>query len=591
LTPKQSHHNRSYQSLSIKQASSPGKTCASSYEKNSISSLNQQLAVSYQFDASGNRVQVSNAPVGGAAAEIGTYSYDASGRMLSGRDDKRNEVVSSLAYDGFGNRISETRTGGPTPFTSYSYDANNRVLSSSAGEQWAYDANGNTTSQTSRDGSTSSTAFNAENRSTSSSSTSEGKTTTSSSTYDAAGNVTSSRVDGDGFGFTEVTQRDIRYQEVRKDITQSWAKGAARLEGATSFSYDANGNLAFLDRGRKQGAGQNSVAYFDYDLEGQIIGRADKASALTNAAFFAGYAVDPDAVAASGDGESGFSYFNPSQTQQVQRQLFGSQFTSSASTGLQNYLYANNKPISQAAGNQTLALKKLTLQGGQPIQAPIDPVTGEPAASTGSRLLIEESDIARTAGVIDRTATARNIAARAYAGDPGFAQLSLAAQDKVAAYVLAQLPPDAEIVAGAQVTLHSFILMVDASYTGLSQITDYSLRQLGSDGIPGGTVQSHVVRAGDTLQTIAQIYFGSPAYWYLIADANGLSGSEALTEGLTLTIPNQVANSANSAQTFKVYNESEVIGSTSPEIRTVAKKKKWYQKLIQILIIVILVIA
>ena len=442
--------------------------------------------------------------------------------MLSGRDDKRNEVVNSLSYDGFGNRISESRTGETapttTPFTSYSYDANNRVLSSSAGELWAYDANGNTTSQTSRDGSTSTTAFNAENRSSSSS----GGGTTSSSTYDAAGNVTSSRVDGDGFGFTEVTQRDVRYLEVRKDITQSWAKGAARLEGATSFSYDANGNLAFLDRGRNQKTGQNSVAYFDYDLEGQIIGRADKASALTNAAFFAGYAADPDAVAASGGGESGFSFFNPSQTQNVQRQLFGSQFTSSASTGLQNYLYANNKPISQAAGNQSLALKKLTLQGGQPIQAPPDPITGEQAASTGSRLLIEAGDIKRTAGVIDRTATARNIAARAYKGDPGtpgFAQLSTAAQDKVVAYVQSQLPPDAEIVAGAAVTLHSFILMVDASYTGLSQITDYSLRQLGSDGIPGGTVQSHVVRPGDTLQTIAQIYFGSPAYWYLIADA------------------------------------------------------------------------
>ena len=62
LTPKQSHHNCVHQSLSIKSASSPGKTCASSYEKNSMASLNQQLAVSYQFDASGNRVQISNAP-------------------------------------------------------------------------------------------------------------------------------------------------------------------------------------------------------------------------------------------------------------------------------------------------------------------------------------------------------------------------------------------------------------------------------------------------------------------------------------------------------------------------------------------------
>ena len=516
--------------------------------------------------------------------------------MLSGRDDKRDAVVSALTYDGFGNRLSETRTGettpSTTPFTTYTYDARNRVLSSSAGEAWGYDANGNTVSQTNRDGSRSASAFNAQNRSTTSSSTSDSKTTTSSSTYDAAGNVTSSRVDGDGFGFTEVTQRDVRYLEVRKDITNSLAKGAARLEGATSFSYDANGNLAFLDRGRKQGAGQNSVAYFDYDLEGQIIGRADKASALTNAAFFAGYAVDPDAVAASGDsGEGGFSFFNPSETQQVQRQLFGSAGGSSAATSLQNYLYANNKPISEASGNQSLALKKLTLQGGQPIEAPIDPLTGQPGASTGSRLLIQEGDIKRTASGIDRTVTARNIAVRAYAGDPGFAQLSTAAQDRVIAYVQAQLPPDAELIAGAQIELHAFILMVDASYSGLAQITDYSLRQLGSDGTPGGTVQSHVVRPGDTLQTVAQIYFGSPAYWYLIADANGLSGSERLAEGVTLTIPNSIANSANSAQTFKVYNESEIIGSTSPEIRTVAKKKKWYQTLIQILIIVILVVA
>ena len=121
--------------------------------------------------------------------------------MLSGRDDKRNEVASSLSYDGFGNRLSESRTGettpSTTPFTSYTYDANNRVVSSSAGEAWHNDANGNTTSQTSRDGSTTTTAFNPENRSTTSSSTSDSKTTTSTSSYDAAGNVTRSR---DTFG-------------------------------------------------------------------------------------------------------------------------------------------------------------------------------------------------------------------------------------------------------------------------------------------------------------------------------------------------------------------------------------------------------
>ena len=48
-------------------------------------------------------MQISNAPAGGAAAETGSYTYDASGRMLSGRDDKRDAVVSALTYDANGN--------------------------------------------------------------------------------------------------------------------------------------------------------------------------------------------------------------------------------------------------------------------------------------------------------------------------------------------------------------------------------------------------------------------------------------------------------------------------------------------------------
>ena len=35
--------------------------------------------------------------------------------------------------------------------------------------------------------------------------------------------------------------------------------------------------------------------------------------------------------------------------------------------------------------------------------------------------------------------------------------------------------------------------------------TDTSLRQLGSEGIPGGKVQSHLVRTGNTLQSIVKL--------------------------------------------------------------------------------------
>jgi hypothetical protein len=295
------------------------------------------------------------------------------------------------------------------------------------------------------------------------------------------------------------------------------------------------------------------VAFFEYDLEGHIIGRADKATALTSADFFAGYNDDPDAQPSYD--EYGFGQ---SVTQQVQRQLFGG--AASASTRLQSYLYADNKPISEAAGDQVISLRTLRLSAGTPV------VEGgsfdTPGTVTGYSLTLVTGDIAtRGDGSIDRTQTARNIAVRAY---EGFTSLSAGAQAKVVAYVEGRLPADAQVREGAVLSVYGFIQLADASYANLTQVTDYSLRQLGADGVPGGTVQSHVVRAGDTLQGIAAMYFGSPSYWYLIAEANGLAGSEALVEGTTLTIPNAVANSAGTAETFKVYNESEIIGSTSP---------------------------
>ena len=130
--------------------------------------------------------------------------------MTRGFDDKRNETITELVYDGYGNRLSEARGGSAT---SYTYDAGNRVRTSSAGEQWNYDANGNTSFQRTREGDTSNTEYNAENRATRTVSTADGKATTSVNRYDAVGNVVNTRIDGDGYGFDEVTTRDVRYLE------------------------------------------------------------------------------------------------------------------------------------------------------------------------------------------------------------------------------------------------------------------------------------------------------------------------------------------------------------------------------------------
>ena len=64
---------------------------------------------------------------------------------------------------------------------------------------------------------------------------------------------------------------------------------------------------------------------------------------------------------------------------------------------------------------------------------------------------------------------------------------------------------------------------------------------------------------------IAQNVYGDSALWFLIADANGLSGNSDLTVGQALNIPSRVS-SASGANTFTPYNASKVIGDTSPNL-------------------------
>jgi len=94
-----------------------------------------------------------------------------------------------------------------------------------------------------------------------------------------------------------------------------------------------------------------------------------------------------------------------------------------------------------------------------------------------------------------------------------------------------------------------------------------------SDQYPASTPGSYSVQAGDTLERIASLVFGDASLWYLIADANGLSGTEALPQGLTLKIPNAVFNVHNNNQTFKPYNPGDIIGDTTPTLEYVPLRR------------------
>ncbi|HEY0906572.1 MAG TPA: hypothetical protein VGE17_05175, partial [Methylophilus sp.] len=78
---------------------------------------------------------------------------------------------------------------------------------------------------------------------------------------------------------------------------------------------------------------------------------------------------------------------------------------------------------------------------------------------------------------------------------------------------------------------------------------------------------NYQVRRGDSLRGLALAFYGNADYWYLIANANGLTGNpdDAIAEGLMLDIPAK-ARTDNNNQSFKPMDLQQVIGDTTPAL-------------------------
>ena len=85
-----------------------------------------------------------------------------------------------------------------------------------------------------------------------------------------------------------------------------------------------------------------------------------------------------------------------------------------------------------------------------------------------------------------------------------------------------------------------------------------------SPGSEPDAASGYTVREGETLQSIARAAWGDATMWYLIAEANGLSGAEPLAAGTTLIIPPKVTNLHNNSDTFRVYDPNKALGDNSP---------------------------
>ncbi len=106
----------------------------------------------------------------------------------------------------------------------------------------------------------------------------------------------------------------------------------------------------------------------------------------------------------------------------------------------------------------------------------------------------------------------------------------------------------------------------------------------------------HVIKAGDTLSSIAKLFYGDASLWYLIAEENasvkGPSDQFTTSEaGTSLRMPSLDTTLRNTAQTFQPYNPGEIIGDTTPTLQVVPPPQKSCNPIAMIIMVVVAVVV
>ncbi|WP_346837593.1 DUF6531 domain-containing protein [Microbulbifer sp. SAOS-129_SWC] len=120
---------------------------------------------------------------------------------------------------------------------------------------------------------------------------------------------------------------------------------------------------------------------------------------------------------------------------------------------------------------------------------------------------------------------------------------------------------------------------------------DYNLIPNIGEDYPSSAVTSVTAVEGDSLQSIAARVYGNPSLWFVLADANGLDPSQPLKGGVKITVPNSVETGRIDANTHKLYNEGDIIGSALPNLKTPDSDSGCGNILMIIIVVVIAVVA
>jgi YD repeat-containing protein len=504
---------------------------------------------SYQYDAVGNETDQLTATIDGAGGTVDTdttSSYDSHNRLIDVTET--NEVTHAVMmrtdykYDAAGNRRAVTvHTGyGGTPDQSnwFTYDKDNRVLVSGG------DLVGTQILIADRAGSASQTYDDAGDIK--STSTTDGtQTYTQTFTYDVRGEQTGSVLYG---GQVETKQYDADGRliaDVYKYAPGTWVPVSTPdqpdgrlfiggwLESATTYYYDADGDVyATFDYGRKN---------TDWDAiarQGDYAGQSEIPSSPPSLQDAAGNPPASYGVLAM---ESHVSHWDPN-------------------TGTGGYDAEDNVLVytySVANGYTTTYRVNYLKQDGYLEES-----------TTGTS---DQPNVLKTTDTSIYDAFGRRIAIDTYSQGQSTHQVRAFAYD-ANGQILERRDGSAANDTTFSVTNNGGYAIQHYAYVNGQQIGDVDEHGTVDvlSGVTGfsnsdtGTT-NYVVQDGDTLQSIAQQIYGDSSLWYVVADANGLTGDGDLVEGQTLKLP-QVTTNSNTSTTFKPYNPNEISGSTTPTL-------------------------
>lgn len=234
------------------------------------------VATTYQYDARGNRISMTQA-AGTAAASTTTYRYDSANRYIE--TTNALGVVTHLDLDANGNILTQHDAYGTVQerVTSFTYDGDNRVVSKTdplhVVTQTTYDAEGNVVSQTMAAGTataeTATFAYDGDNRETSSTDATGGITTYA---YDAAGNqikITQAA------GLAESRTNSFVYDRANRLVSATDVVGTV-----TRYQYDGAGNKVLTIQAVGT-TGQRQSAYA-YDLDNRLVQVTDPMGGVTH---------------------------------------------------------------------------------------------------------------------------------------------------------------------------------------------------------------------------------------------------------------------------------------------------------------------